>query len=105
MIKDDFYELCFDFFDGHVNLESINTSFITIISKINNPETMNDFRRISLLNCSIELLTKILADRLQKVIIQLLHKINMVSSKAKQSRTVFHGVLSTSINAIITRNK
>ena len=74
MIKDDFYELCFDFFDGHVNLESINTSFITIISKINNPETMNDFRRISLLNCSIKLLTKILADRLQKVIIQLLHK-------------------------------
>jgi len=72
-IKEDFYKLCFDFFDGQVNLESINASFITHIPKINNPETVNDFRLISLLNCSIKLLTKLLADRLQSVILQLLH--------------------------------
>ena len=41
---------------------------------MNNPETVNDFRPISLLNCSIKLLTKILADRLQQVILQLLHE-------------------------------
>jgi retron-type reverse transcriptase len=35
---------------------------------------VNDFRPISLLNCSIKLLTKVLADKLQKIIIQLLHK-------------------------------
>jgi len=74
LIKEDFYKLCFDFFDGQVNLESINTSFITLIPKVNSPETVNDFRPISLLNCSIKLLTKILADRLQRVILQLLHQ-------------------------------
>ena len=41
---------------------------------MNNPETVNDFRPISLLNCNIKLLTKILADRLQQVILQLLHE-------------------------------
>jgi hypothetical protein len=74
MIKEDFYRLCRDFFDCNVNLESINSSFITLVPKINNLETINDFRPISLLNCSIILLTKILADRLQQVILQLLHE-------------------------------
>lgn len=73
LIKSDFYNLCQDFFDCVVNLESINVSYITLIPKVNNPETVNDFRPISLLNCSIKLLTKILANRLQQVIIQLLH--------------------------------
>src|SRR6185369_8083553 len=36
--------------------------------------TIHDFRPISLLNCSIKLLTKILAERLQKVILQILQK-------------------------------
>jgi len=55
-------------------LESINSSFITLVPNVNNPETVNDFRPISLLNCNIKLLTKILADRLQQVILQLLHE-------------------------------
>ena len=41
LIKEDFYKLCFDFFNGQVNLESINTSFITLVPKINNPETVS----------------------------------------------------------------
>lgn len=74
IIKGDFYSLCNQFFDGNLNLQSINSSFITLVPKINNPETVNDFRPISLLNCSLKLLTKILADRLQQVIIQLVHR-------------------------------
>ena len=73
LIKEDFYKLCQDFFDGNVNLESINNSYITLIPKVPTPETVNDFRPISLLNCSIKLLTKILAERLQKIILLLLH--------------------------------
>lgn len=64
LIKDDFYNLCQDFFHCRVNLESINDSFITLVPKISNLETANDFRPISLLNSSIKLLTKILAERL-----------------------------------------
>lgn len=73
LIKDEFYQLCNDFFDGIVNLESINSSYITLVPKINNPVSINDFRPISLLNSSIKLLTKILAERLQSLILKLLH--------------------------------
>ena len=74
MIKEDFYDLCDKFHEGNVNLESINSSFITLVPKISSPESISDFRPISLLNCSLKLLTKILADRLQQVIIQLVHR-------------------------------
>jgi hypothetical protein len=74
IIKGDFYNLCTSFFEGNVNLESVNTSFITLVPKHNNPESINDFRPILLLNSSLKLLTKILADRLQQVILQLIHR-------------------------------
>lgn len=74
VIKYDFYALCEEFYSGMINLECINSSFITLVPKVSNPETMSDFRPISLLNVSLKLLTKILADRLQSVIIKLVHK-------------------------------
>jgi hypothetical protein len=64
IVKEDFYQLCQDFFEGHLNLEPINNSFITLVPKLNNPERVNDYRPISLLNCSIKILTKILSERL-----------------------------------------
>ena len=64
IIKESFYQLCDDFFSRTLDLESINYSFITLIPKVPNPEIVNDFRPISLLNTSIKLLTKILAKRL-----------------------------------------
>ena len=73
IVKEDFYRLCEDFFEGHLDLESINYSYITLVPKVNNPEGVNDFRPISLLNSSIKILTKLLADRLQLVILELIH--------------------------------
>lgn len=67
-IKSDFYALCSAFYHGYVNLECINTSYITSVPKRESPETVNDFRPISLMNISLKLITKILADRLQTVI-------------------------------------
>ena len=74
IIKNDFYALCEEFFCNSANLECINSSFITLVLKVSNPETVSDFRPISLLNISQKLLTKILADRLQSVILKLVHK-------------------------------
>jgi len=73
IIKEDIYKLCEDFFDGQLDLESINYSYITLVPKVINPESVNDFRPISLLNSSIKILTKLLADRLQLIILQLIH--------------------------------
>jgi hypothetical protein len=55
-------------------MQSINMSHIVLVSKIDNPTRVGDYRPVSLLNSSVKLLTKILANRLQKVITQLIHK-------------------------------
>lgn len=74
IIKEDFYELCFAFQAGEITLQSINGSYISMIPKIDNPETVSDFRPISLLNISIKVITKLLANRLQKHIVDIVHK-------------------------------
>jgi hypothetical protein len=72
-IKKDFYSLCSALYEGQVNLECINTSYITLVPKKDGPKIVIDFRPISLMNISIKLITKILADRLQGVILSLVH--------------------------------
>lgn len=56
-----------------MDLTSINGSFIALIPKIDNPLLINDFCSILLLNYSFKLLTKLVANRLQKVILQVVH--------------------------------
>jgi hypothetical protein len=65
--------LCFDFFSGLVDIQAINNSFITLIPKVNNPSTVNDFRPISLINYVVKIITKLLGNRLQSIIIPLVH--------------------------------
>jgi hypothetical protein len=72
-IKYDFYKLCHDFWEGRVNLQSINDSFITLVPKVHSPMGPNDYRPISLLNSCLKLLTKILSNRLQEKILQTIH--------------------------------
>jgi len=73
IIKEDIYTLCFDFFNGTLNLEAINSSYITLVPKVHNPTSVNDFRPISLLNGTLKIITKLLANRLQTRIITLTH--------------------------------
>lgn len=74
VIKKDFYKLCENFYDHNCCLQSINASFITLITKIDNARFVNDYRPISLLNSTIKLLTKILANRLQTAITSLVQR-------------------------------
>jgi hypothetical protein len=69
IIKEDIYKLCFDFYDGNLDLTSINMGHITLIPKIPVPEGVNDYRPITLLNCILKIITKLLANRLQKKVL------------------------------------
>jgi hypothetical protein len=64
IIKEDIYRLFMNFYDGRVNLAPINSSYIVLVPKISNPISASDFRPISLLNCCVKMLTKLLAERL-----------------------------------------
>lgn len=74
IIKSDICCLFSDFFDNKVNLAPINNSYIVLVLKISSPITASDFRPISLLNCCVKMITKLLAERLQLLILKLIHK-------------------------------
>jgi hypothetical protein len=63
IIKSDIYNLFLEFVEDKVNLAAINSSYIVLVPKISNPTTASDFRPISLLNCCVKLLTKLLAEK------------------------------------------
>jgi hypothetical protein len=74
IIKQDIYTLCGDFFMGNVSLQAINNSFITLVPKVNTSMNLNEFRPISLINCVVKIITKMLGERLQSVIIPMVHQ-------------------------------
>jgi len=55
---------CHDFHSHSADLKSINSSYITLVPKKDNPETVNDFRPISLLNTPLKIIAKLLTNRL-----------------------------------------
>lgn len=74
IIREDIYRLFFEFYENRVNLSPINSSYIVLVPKISCPISASDFRPISLLNCCVKMLTKLLAERLQGVILKIIHK-------------------------------
>ena len=74
IIKQDIYTMIWDFFEGNIDIQSINIAFITLIPKIANPIDMNDFRPISLVSLPLKIITKLMANRAQKIITSIIHQ-------------------------------
>jgi hypothetical protein len=100
IIGDDIFSLVTDFYNGEVELESINTSFITLIAKTESPLNAGDFKPISLLNSELKIITKILANRLQKVILKIVHKNQYGFLKKRSIQDCVGGLLNIYINVI-----
>jgi hypothetical protein len=73
VLKGDFVRLLNDFCSHNIDLKSINSSFIALIPKKDNPVGVDDYRPISLLNYSLKSIIKLLSARLQSVILELVH--------------------------------
>jgi hypothetical protein len=74
IIKQDIYQLYWEFFHNSKDIQPNNNAFITLVPKVNNPSSVNDFRLILLINCITKIITKVMGNRLRKVIIPLIHK-------------------------------
>jgi hypothetical protein len=67
-VKGDLTEMLEDFHKGNLDLYSLNFCLVTVIPKEKESRTMNKYRPISLLNCSYKIFTKVLTNRIGKVI-------------------------------------
>nr|GEW62405.1 transposon TX1 uncharacterized [Tanacetum cinerariifolium] len=78
-----------------------NSSFITLVPKIEDPITITDFGPISLIGCQYKIIAKVLANRLALVIPSLVGEVQMAFIKVKalnvvfleaRNKNIFHGV-------------
>jgi hypothetical protein len=63
IIQQDFIKLTNGFHEGILKLQNIDESYITLIPKVQNPESVNDYRPISLTNVFLKFLIKLVANR------------------------------------------
>ncbi|KAK0607568.1 hypothetical protein LWI29_016836 [Acer saccharum] len=67
VIRMDFMQFIQEFYDDGKIVRDLNKTFITLIPKCGHPETVRDFRPISLVSSMYKILAKVLANRLKKV--------------------------------------
>ena len=67
-LKSDILRFVSEFHHNGRLSKGINSTFIAVIPKIDNPQRLNDFRPIALVGCLYKILAKLLANRLRQVI-------------------------------------
>lgn len=67
-VKEDILDYMKEFERSACIPRGCNSSFFTLIPKVNDPLTIGDFRPISLIGCQYKILAKVLANRLAQVI-------------------------------------
>ena len=67
-----------------------NASFVALIPKMNHPQSLNDYRPISLIGCMYKMIVKLLSNRLRSVMDDL---IDERQSAFIKGRHILHGIL------------
>ncbi|GJZ90557.1 RNA-directed DNA polymerase, eukaryota [Tanacetum coccineum] len=88
LLGTDLYDAVVWFFDKGSFARGCNTSFITLIPKIQDPKFVSDYRPISLIGCLYKVITKILANRISLIIPDL---ISDVQSAFLPNRQILDG--------------
>ena len=82
--KDSCLEFVKEFFSLGTIPKGMNSSFITLVPKKQDPIMMSDFRPISLINCSFKILSKVLSNRLKGVMHKIVSKSQSGFIKGRQ---------------------
>lgn len=83
-------KMCLDILNGGQSIALLNSTYVILIPKKKNPQTMADFRPISLCNVVYKLVTKIQANRLKLV---LPHAISLSQSAFVLGTQIFDNVI------------
>ena len=67
-----------------------NASFVALIPKISQPQSLNDYRPISLIGCMYKVIAKLLANRLRILLDELIDERQTAFIK---NRHILHGIL------------
>lgn len=105
IIRTDFLRLFADFFNNLIDLTSINSSYITLIPKKNNPESVDDYRPISLLNYSVKCTLSCCPSGCKMSFSSWCMLINMGLLKEEPFKIVWLGPFSSFISVITPKRK
>ena len=89
ILCDDVMRFLVEFHRNKCLTKGINNTFIALISKVDSPQRLNDFRPISLVGSMYKILAKVLANRLQLVTGLLSLMLSLRSLRAVRFLTVF----------------
>jgi hypothetical protein len=89
-LKDDIIRFLVEFHENGKLVKGINSTFIVLIPKKDNPTKLNEFRPISLVGCAYKIMSKVLANILKRVMHNI---ISGVQSAFVKGRQILDGVL------------
>lgn len=90
VVQNDISDFVMEFFNSGSSLRSVNITWVTLIPKIDHPESIDDYRPISRVGALYKIISKILSFRLKDVISPL---IDEAQSAFVANRQILDGVL------------
>ncbi|XP_058784117.1 uncharacterized protein LOC131658884 [Vicia villosa] len=100
--KKDIIDFVNEFFEWATLPKGVTASFLALISKVDNPSNLDDFRPICLIGSMYRILSKLLAQRLKKVISKLVSK---CQSAFVARRNMLDGVLIVNETLDVTKRE
>lgn len=82
-LKEDIILLFNKFWCSNILPPGVNSSFLTLIPKVHSPMVVQEFRPISLINCTMKILLKLLANRLKQVISSIISEVQFAFIKER----------------------